>query len=135
MILAGPEEGERMLKYELMIIWETGDHVSLLYDTEDEAEKVANNFRFAFGNQIVWAATRPKVGDEYFRIEDLKEWLYAISLNNIDQSDFITDLIKRLPGFKKYVQDIKIDNYVGKILDRAAKCITIKCDDPPNLRN
>lgn len=96
-----------MLKYELMIIWDTGEHKSFLYDTEDEAEKVAKNFRFAFGNQIAWTGTRPKIVDVYFKIEDLKEWLSALSLNNEDLSDCITEIIKRLPGFVQYTKDKK----------------------------
>lgn len=45
--------------------------------------------------------------DQYFNIEDLKVWLYAVAHNNEDYYDCIIDIIKRLPGFMEYVKDKK----------------------------
>jgi len=43
--------------------------------------------------------------DGYFKIEDLKDWLYAIALNNENYTDCITDIIYRLPEFIQYTKD------------------------------
>ena len=125
------EGGRRMLMYELIVIWETGEKDTCLYDTENEAEKAASNYKFAFGNQIAWTGIRPKFVDDYFRIGDLREWLYAIALNNEDLCDCIGDIIARLPRFKQYVRDMEAADYQDK---RIGSCITIKCDDPTKLK-
>jgi hypothetical protein len=45
--------------------------------------------------------------DECFKIEDLKEWLYAIACNNKEYLDCINDIVNRLPGFIQYTKDKK----------------------------
>ena len=45
--------------------------------------------------------------DECFKIEDLKEWLYAIALNNDEYLGCINDIVNRLPGFIQYTKDKK----------------------------
>jgi len=75
-----------------------------------------------------------KLTEEYFKIEDLKEWLCGIALNNLDQYDCITDIIKRLPGFERYVKDKRADDYEHELLKRLGDCIVIKCNDPAKLK-
>ena len=48
------------MKYETIIIWYTGEKEVYEYDTREEAEKAAEGYRMAFGNQIQWAGTRVK---------------------------------------------------------------------------
>lgn len=49
-----------MLKYELTVIWETVEKDTFLYNTEEEAEKAASNYKLAFGDQIEWIGIIPK---------------------------------------------------------------------------
>lgn len=46
------------MKYELVIIWETGEKETFVYATEEEAQKACNGYQMAFGNQIAWAGIR-----------------------------------------------------------------------------
>jgi LAS superfamily LD-carboxypeptidase LdcB len=41
-----------MSKYELVIIWETGERETATYNTREEAEEHENGYFMAFGNQI-----------------------------------------------------------------------------------
>ena len=46
--------------FELVIVWSNGDHQLFSgYETREEAEESENNFRMAFGEQIVWSGIRP----------------------------------------------------------------------------
>lgn len=49
-------------KWELVIIWETGDIDKDIYEyeTKEEAEKAMNGMRMAFGKQISWSCVRPQ---------------------------------------------------------------------------
>lgn len=47
-----------MRKYELVIIWDTGEKDVYEYKTEAEAEQAAINLKFAFGKQIHWTGIR-----------------------------------------------------------------------------
>lgn len=44
--------------FELIIIWDTGDKDIYTYETQEEAEIIAQGYRTAFGNQISWTGTR-----------------------------------------------------------------------------
>ena len=46
------------MKYELIVIWETGEKEIFEYATEEEAQESCNDFRMIFGNQVAWAGTR-----------------------------------------------------------------------------
>ena len=48
------------MKYELIVIWETGEREVFEYDSEKEAREACNDFRMIFGNQVTWAGTRLK---------------------------------------------------------------------------
>lgn len=48
------------MKYELVIIWESGEKEVHEYDSQDTAERAARGYKNAFGNQIAWTGTRPK---------------------------------------------------------------------------
>ena len=45
-------------KYELVVVWETGDKNIYEYPTEFEAERAGENMKIALGNQIAWYGTR-----------------------------------------------------------------------------
>lgn len=40
--------------FELIIIWETGEKESHLYETYEKAEEIAKGMRIAFGRQIAF---------------------------------------------------------------------------------
>lgn len=44
-----------MIKYELIIIWDTGEKEIHDYETYDAAKQGEENMRRAFGYQIAWA--------------------------------------------------------------------------------
>jgi hypothetical protein len=46
------------MKYELVVIWETGEKEIFTYATEEEADTACREFKMIFGNQISWAGTR-----------------------------------------------------------------------------
>ena len=46
------------MKYELIVIWETGEKEIFEYATEEEAQESCNDFRMIFGNQVSWAGIR-----------------------------------------------------------------------------
>ena len=46
------------MKYELIVIWETGEKEIFEYATEEEAQESCNDFRKIFGNQVAWAGIR-----------------------------------------------------------------------------
>lgn len=41
-----------MKKYELIIVWATGERATHLYDTYADALEIERGFKIAFGNQI-----------------------------------------------------------------------------------
>lgn len=49
-----------MKKYELVIIWETGEKEVHEYESQQLAEQAERGYKKAFGNQIQWSGTRPK---------------------------------------------------------------------------
>lgn len=49
------------MRYELVIIWTTGEKDTYEYDTREAAEKSGRNMKMALGNQIAWYGTRQKV--------------------------------------------------------------------------
>ena len=46
------------MKYELVIVWDTGEKEIHEYNTQEEAEIMAQGDRTAFGNQISWTGIR-----------------------------------------------------------------------------
>lgn len=48
-------------RYELVFIWDTGEKEIAVYPTEADAEQAGRNIKKAFGNQISWWGTRPKL--------------------------------------------------------------------------
>jgi hypothetical protein len=50
-----------MRKWELVVIWSgSTDKAIFTYDSQEEAEKAGDDFKFAFGNKIEWYGVRPK---------------------------------------------------------------------------
>lgn len=43
-----------MKRYELVVIWDTGEKEVYEYKTEEEAQRLLKDLHFAFGNQISW---------------------------------------------------------------------------------
>lgn len=54
------KRGKSMKKYELVIIWETGEKEVHEYESQQLAEQAERGYKKAFGNQIQWSGTRPK---------------------------------------------------------------------------
>lgn len=50
-----------MLKYELIIIWETGEKEIHAYNTKEKAEEIGQGMKMAFGNQVQWYGVRKKI--------------------------------------------------------------------------
>ena len=46
------------MKYELIVIWETGEKEIFGYATEEEAQVAGNGYSVAFGNQVAWVGIR-----------------------------------------------------------------------------
>lgn len=46
------------MKWELVLIWTSGEKEIYTYDTKEEAYKGGWNFKQAFGNQIEWTGVR-----------------------------------------------------------------------------
>ena len=46
------------MKYELVVIWETGEKEVFEYDSEEKAQESCNGFKKIFGNQIAWTGTK-----------------------------------------------------------------------------
>ena len=42
------------MKAELIIIWESGEKESYLYNSPEEARIIEQGYKAAFGNQIAW---------------------------------------------------------------------------------
>lgn len=51
------------MKFELVVIWETGEKDIFEYENEREAEQAGANMTKAFGRQISWVGTRQKRGE------------------------------------------------------------------------
>lgn len=49
------------MKYELVIIWDTGEKEVIEYESEELAMQAERGYRRAFGRQIEWAGIRRKV--------------------------------------------------------------------------
>lgn len=43
-----------MAKYELIVIWDTGEKTTEQYNTEEEAREIEAGFYMAFGRQVQW---------------------------------------------------------------------------------
>ena len=54
--MTAPERND--MKYELLIIWTTGETNTYKCDTKEKAEEAEGNMRMAFGNQIAWSCIR-----------------------------------------------------------------------------
>lgn len=53
-----------MKRYELVVIWSGDPEPEVMtYDTEDEARRAGENFKFVFGNQLEWYGVRPKLNE------------------------------------------------------------------------
>ena len=63
------------MTYEVVIVWETGDKEVHSYDTREQAEKIAQGYRTAFGNQVRWAGVRESAGIDRWRDLSGAEWL------------------------------------------------------------
>ena len=48
------------MKYELIVIWQSGEKDIYPYESEDAAEKGKANMKMAFGNQISWMGINKK---------------------------------------------------------------------------
>lgn len=48
-------------KYELVIIWDDDAMQVLEFASEEAANKALNNYKTAFGNQVVWCGVRPQI--------------------------------------------------------------------------
>lgn len=53
------------MKYELVIIWDTGERETALYNTLEKAEKVEKGFYMAFGKQIAFTCINEKRGCDH----------------------------------------------------------------------
>lgn len=45
-------------RYELVIIWDTGEKEVIPYSTEDKAKEIERGYHKAFGKQIQWTGIR-----------------------------------------------------------------------------
>lgn len=45
-------------RYELVIIWDTGEKEVIPYSTEDKAKEIERGYHRAFGKQIQWTGIR-----------------------------------------------------------------------------
>lgn len=52
------ENSMEKYKFELVVVWSTGEKEVHKYITEQEAEQGAENMRIAFGSQV-WVCVRP----------------------------------------------------------------------------
>lgn len=43
------------MKYELLIVWESGEDERYWYRTREEAEQIAKGYQMAFGRQVEFA--------------------------------------------------------------------------------
>lgn len=46
------------MRYELVVIWETGEKEIYAYTTRERAEKTGSEMKKVFGNQITWTGVR-----------------------------------------------------------------------------
>ena len=49
--------------YELVVIWSTGETETHPFETEEEAKRIGDGMKNAFGDQIEWYGTRKKRGE------------------------------------------------------------------------
>ena len=47
-------KGGNVMKYRLLIVWDTGEKEENFYSTEDEAKKIEAGYKMAFGTQIAF---------------------------------------------------------------------------------
>ena len=52
-------KGAEAMKYEAVIVWETGEKEIYPYATEEEARKSVQGYEKAFGKQVAFACVRP----------------------------------------------------------------------------
>ncbi len=48
-------------KYELVIVWETGEKTINEYESRELAEQAERGYKTAFGNQIEWSGVREQL--------------------------------------------------------------------------
>ena len=48
------------MRYELIVIWETGEKEIHPYASREETEQAADGYKMAFGNQISWTGINRK---------------------------------------------------------------------------
>lgn len=49
-----------MKRYELVVIWDTGEKEVYEHMTEEEAQRSLKHLQFVFGNQISWMGIRKR---------------------------------------------------------------------------
>lgn len=54
-------KGVNVMKYRLLIVWDTGEKEENFYNTEDEAKEIEAGYKMAFGNQIAFTCIDRKV--------------------------------------------------------------------------
>ncbi len=48
------------MRYELIIIWESGEKEVYSYDSKEKAKKIEEGYKIVFGNQISWTGITEK---------------------------------------------------------------------------
>lgn len=48
------------MRYELIVIWETGDKEVHSYKSKEKAKEADKGYKMAFGNQISWTGIRER---------------------------------------------------------------------------
>ena len=76
--------------------------IKISSDNTDQLKEISKCWK----EQKATVSIHPNL-DDYFKIEDLKEWLYAVARNNEDQADCIINIVDRIPGFIQYTKDKK----------------------------
>ena len=54
------ERMPEMKRYELVVIWDTGEKAVYEHMTEEEAQRSQKYLQFVFGNQISWMGIRKR---------------------------------------------------------------------------
>lgn len=52
------------MKYELIVVWESGEKEVTEHASEEKANSAGAGMKMAFGNQISWWGVRPARGQE-----------------------------------------------------------------------
>ena len=53
-------ERRYIMRYELIIIWESGEKEVYSYDSKEKAKKIEEGYKIVFGNQISWTGITEK---------------------------------------------------------------------------